>query len=178
MTRSTVDALASPPAEAAQPAARLVLDDLLRFPAARLEALYRAAPCPPLSALDGDLRGRMLAWPGAGRATGLALRSLAGRSWFPWRGKSFRPLSGDAGEGINRVISDARRWYRFETRLGPSLCDGREALLLDYDLPTNPFFIRPIKDEVRTLQPGLFLGQAWLAAGAAPRLVLYFALEG
>lgn len=178
MTRSTADTPARPPALAAEPAARLVLDDLLRFPAARLEALYRAAPCPPLSALDGDLRGRMLAWPGAGRVTALGLRALAGQRWFPWRGKSFRPRSGEAGEGINRVISDARRWYRFETRLGPSLCDGRQALLLDYDLPTNPFFIRPIKDEVRTLQPGLFLGQAWLAVGAAPRLVLYFALEG
>ncbi len=182
MPRSTADALAPSQTQAAQPAARLVLDDLLRFPAARLEALYRAAPCPSLAALDGDLRGRMLAWPGAGRATGLALRSLAGAAWFPWRGKSFRPLSSvageEAGEGINRVISDARRWYRFETRIGPSLCDGGPALLLDYDLPTNPFFIRPIKDEVRTLQPGLFLGQAWLAVGAAPRLVLYFALEG
>ena len=60
---------------------------------------------------------------------------------------------------------------------GPSRGGAFEAVQLDYDHPGNPFFIRLIKDEVRQLRPGLFLGQAYLDRKNAPRLVLYFALE-
>jgi hypothetical protein len=47
---------------------------------------------------------------------------------------------------------------------------------LDYDHAENPFFIRAIKDEIRELSPGLYLGQAWLLVGAKAHLGLYFGL--
>ncbi len=153
------------------------LDALLACDANTLERLYRAASVPKLTDVRGDLRGRMLALaPGApGILTTLA-RTLASQDWFPWRGKSFSPLAADRGEGINRVISDRWRLFRFETFVGPSRAGSFDAVQLDYDNPGNPFFIRAIKDEIRELSPGLYLGQAWLNTGKSPTLALYFGL--
>ena len=152
------------------------LDDLLHLDAATLERLYSEARVPKLQDLDGDLRGRMLAIPKLPPALAAAVRAFAGHDRFPWRGKSFQPHSADKGEGINRIFTDALRRYRFETFIGPSRAGAFDALQLDYDNPGNPFFIRPIKDEVRELRPGLWLGQAWLQLRGEPHLVLYFGL--
>jgi hypothetical protein len=154
------------------------LDDLLDLDADTLHDLYLNATVPALEEVRGDLRGRMLAIPSFGRGTVAQLiRQFAGSSYFPWRGKSFSPRSAARGEGINRVISDRFRLYRFETFVGGSRAGDFDAVQLDYDLPENPFFIRVIKDEIRQLGPGLYLGQAWLNVGKAPVLGLYFALE-
>jgi hypothetical protein len=156
------------------------LDQLLALDASALSALYAGASVPRISDVKGDLRGRMLTIPafehGAGKPIGRLAHTLASTSWFPWRGKSFTPLENDKGEGINRVISDRFRLYRFETFVGPSRAGAFDAVQLDYDLPENPFFIRAIKDEIRELSPGLYLGQAWLQIRGNTHLALYFGL--
>jgi hypothetical protein len=87
------------------------------------------------------------------------------------------PQLDQRGEGINRVLLDRFRLYRFETFVGRSRAGDFDAVQLDYDRPSNPFFIRPIRDEIRELSPGLYLGQAWLEIGSRPpALVLYFGL--
>jgi hypothetical protein len=151
------------------------LDELLALGPAPLQALYAGASTPALLDVAGDLRGRMLAttvlrgWPAK------LARAWASSNAFVWRGKSFAPRA-DAGEGINRVIDDRLRLFRFETYIGPSRAGAFDALQLDYDLPSNPFFIRAIKDELRELRPGLWLGQAYLQARGRETLVLYFGL--
>jgi hypothetical protein len=77
---------------------------------------------------------------------------------------------------MNRVVLDRWRLYRFETSIGPSRAGDFDALQLDYDNRDNPFFIRPIKDEMRELSTGLWLGQAYLQLPRAAHLVLYFGL--
>jgi hypothetical protein len=104
------------------------------------------------------------------------VRQFAASNVFPWRGKSFQPRDEQHGDGINRVVSDRFHLYRFETFVGPSRAGNFDAVQLDYDNPDNPFFIRPIKDEIRQLSPGLYLGQAYLQLSGSPRLVLYFGL--
>jgi hypothetical protein len=153
------------------------LDDLLALPPERLERLYAEASLPELSAIQGDLRGRMLAWPGLSGPAAALLRAFAGSSAFPWRGKSFRHLGGERGEGKNRVVSDRWKMFRFTTFAAKSRAGAFDAIQLDYDHRENPFFIRAIKDEIRELKPGLYLGQAWLRTRSSERLVLYFALE-
>jgi hypothetical protein len=152
------------------------LDDLLQLDAPALERLYATARVPQVDDLSGDLRGRMLAVPVLPPALSGPVRAFASHARFPWRGKSFSAHSADRGEGINRIFSDGFRRYRFETFVGPSRAGAFDALQLDYDLPENPFFIRPIKDEVRELRPGLWLGQAWLQLRGQTHLVLYFGL--
>jgi hypothetical protein len=168
---STIGAVASPAGVVR------TLDDLAALGAAECLQLYRSAATPRVSDLDGDLVGRMLAVPWAWRFVAGPLRSWARSRFFPWQGKTFRSLSDDRGEGINRVFGNRFRWYRFETYVGPSRAGRFDALQLDYDNPGNPFFIRAIKDEVREVAPGLWLGQAWLAVGRKPRLAVYFGLQ-
>jgi hypothetical protein len=154
------------------------LDELAALSADALLELYRAATTPALAEVEGDLVGRMLALAGGGHGwLARGLRAFAAWRHFPWRGKSF--VSGTAtGEGINRVFSDVRprKWYRFATFIGPSRAGNFAALQLNYDRPENPFLIRAIKDEVRQVRPGLFLGQAYFVTRRRARLVLYFGL--
>lgn len=157
------------------------VDDLLALDVATLERMYREARTPSIRDLEGDLVGRMLPAPAAHRTVQNAMRTLARQPLFPWKGKTFAPRDMHSGEGWNRVFSDKNLWFRFTTAIGPSRAGNFDALHLDYDHPENPFFIRVIQDEVRTVAPGLWLGQAWLRAGVAgkkPLLALYFALQG
>lgn len=167
-------------AQDASPAERRLarLDALLDRSSAELQSLYEGARAPRIGDVDGDLRGRMLAWPSlASRpALGAALRAFAGARSFPWRGKTFHPRTESRGDGINRVLSDRLRLFRFDTFIARSRAGGFDALQLDYDLPGNPPIIRSIKDEIRELEPGLWLGQAWLVTRERERLWLYFAL--
>jgi len=157
------------------------LDDLARLAPRELQAIYQGCGVPErLTELDGDLVGRMLALRGAGR--GLALRTLASvaRSpGFAWAGKSFRALDAETGTGINRVrLAGRHRLFPFRTHFGPSVIDGRRCVVLDYDDADNPGLIRAIHDEVREVDPGLYLGPAcWKREGRAPLVVLWFALD-
>ncbi len=159
-----------------EPEVTLTLDDLLRLELEELERLYTSAQVPELESVHGDLRGRMLATTVLKGAAAKWVGRWASSSRFPWLGKSFQPRDSERGEGINRVVSDRVRLYRFETFIGRSRAGDFDALQLDYDLPENPFFIRPIKDEIRQLRPGLHLGQAHLQLPKQTHLILYFAL--
>ena len=174
-----MQAAASMPSEIPVSSARNVstLQELCDLEHPELVELYKHAAPPAISALSGDLRGRMLAVLVLPDFITRPIRALARTDFFPWRGKSFRQLGDENGEGINRIIIDALKLFRFETRVTPSRHDGQPAVELNYDLPENPFFIRAIEDEIRELRPGLFLGQAWLRLGMAKHFVLWFGLE-
>ena len=170
------DADAPPGAAAAERLRKL--DALLDLSCPELEKLYVEARAPRIGQVAGDLRGHMLAWPSLESRPGIAgaIRGFAGARAFPWRGKTFSPRSEASGEGINRVVSDRFRLFRFETFIAPSRAGDFDALQLDYDLRGNPPVIRSIKDEIRELEPGLWLGQAWLKTKKREILWLYFAL--
>jgi hypothetical protein len=158
----------------------LELDALARLDGGALAELYAAGRAPErLAALDGHPRGRMLAVRRLDRGPIFAaLRALAGAPGFPWGGKSFTARGTDRGEGANRVrLGGRHQLFPFETRLDASAVDGAPAVILDYDLPDNPRFIRAIHDEVRLVDDGLFLGPAMWKAAAGPVLVLWFALD-
>ncbi len=155
---------------------QLSLEALLDLDAATLEALYQLARTPRIEELAGDLPGRMLATVVLPDRVADPVRRFAGSKAFPWKGKTFRPLGADHGEGDNRLLSNRIHRFRFTTHLGPSRAGAFDALHLDYDHADNPFFIRVVQDELRTLRDGLWLGQAYLATQGAPRLVLYFGL--
>jgi len=112
-------------------------------------------------------------------ATFRAIKAFAAARAFPWAGKSFEATSDDAGSGINRIrLGGGKRWFPFQTRVEPSAIDGAPCILLDYDHAPNPRPIRMIRDELREVAPGLFLGPAMLDRGkGAPTLLLFFACD-
>jgi hypothetical protein len=178
-TTTTTTTRVTPPA-ATTPGPR-TLDELAAMTVAELEALYRRGTVPKtLHALDGSPTCRMLAVRGLDRgAVARAIASFSASRSFPWAGKSFSAATDDDGEGINRVrLAGQRRWFPFKTRVEPSAIDGQSCILLDYDLAENPKPIRMIRDELREVAPGLFLGPAMLDTKKSdPRLVLFFACD-
>ncbi len=168
------------PAAASSPAritrSITALDDLVHLEDAELRLLYESAKAPAVADLYGPLRGRMLAVPALPDVVTALPRAWARTHRFPWRGKTFSPRSSRDGEGINRVVSDRVALFRFTTAITPSRHDQKPALELDYDHASNPGFIRMIEDEVRTIAPGLWLGQAWLRVRGRKHFVLWFAL--
>ncbi len=170
-------------AKGSTPKSGLTLDALAERSYDSLEAMYRRAACPgSLRAADGALRGRMLAVRGIDVSPVASLvRAFAGSRSFVWEGKTFEVRTEQEGKGINRIaipgVLGRQNLFPFATRLGPSALDEGRALILDYDLPENPPWIRRIHDEVREVEPGLFLGPAMWKAASGPTTVLWFALD-
>ncbi|MCE9571854.1 MAG: hypothetical protein K8W52_01730 [Deltaproteobacteria bacterium] len=173
----TIATSASPVAPAFDLAGPRTLDDLAALDSPALERVYRAGRASTIAALDGDPRCRMLAVRGAPGPVGAALRAFAASSRFPWAGKSFASESASRGSGINRVrLAGDRRWFPFVTTIEPSAIDGQPCVFLDYRLAANPKPIQMIRDELREVAPGLFLGPAMFADGKRPPvLALWFA---
>lgn len=154
------------------------LDELSALSADELASLYKKARTPRVEDLEGPLLGRMLAVPPAGVIPGLSglLKRYSVSRFFPWQGKNFKTVGKGKGEGINRVLGDRAEWFRFETFVGKSNGGDFDAVHLNYDNPGNPGFVRRIKDEVREVSPGLWLGLANIQTKNSLFLALYFAL--
>jgi hypothetical protein len=153
------------------------LDALLDLDGDALLGLYRNGRVPRLHDVTGQLRGRMLAIPKLPTGLAAIARRLASSNRFPWRGKTFTHDSELRGGGVNRVVTDRAELFRFTTFIAPSRAGDFDAVQLDYDHRGNPFFIRAIKDEIREIAPGLFLGQAYVMVREKAQLVLWFGLE-
>jgi len=157
----------------------ITVDDLARMTTRDATDLYKRGSVPSMTVLDGAPAGRMLSVAGLDRGRVAArLAKIAGSSAFPWAGKSFSATGDDRGAGINRIrLLGGRDWFPFDTLIGPSAVDGQPAIILDYDKPQNPWFIRKIHDELREVAPDLYLGPAMWKTASGPRHLLYFAID-
>lgn len=166
---------------AAREAPHATLDELAAQSDAELLGRYRRGRLPAdLGEVAGEPVGRMLAVRGAEGALFEALRGLAAWRRFPWEGKTFEAKGEGRGAGINRVRLGALRmnWFPFETRVEPSVVDGQPCIYLDYAQPGNPWFIAKIRDEIREVAPGLYLGPAmWKDGRGGAAHVLWFAVD-
>ncbi|WP_069164686.1 hypothetical protein [Nocardia altamirensis] len=129
-----------------------------------LSRLHATGTAPEPGELDGVLDGTVLTPPVIGA---LAL----------WRGKSVTTSQGKTA-GLNRIglgPLELRR-YHFTTRIGQSAFTGRAVLLLDHNLPANPFYIRRFHDELVRVDAGLYLATTHYLIKNRLRFVCYFAL--
>jgi hypothetical protein len=146
--------------------------------------------------LVGPRKGRVLAVT-VGYGLDGVFEALS-RAWMPWRGKTF---SREAPEGTNLFTRGGgiatRVWFpgyrglhedpelgttafRFRTDIGPSaFTPGLEVLRIDYrNVRENPGWpVRRVLDELVQIGPELYLGQALLWWGNAPKRVAWFSLE-
>src|SRR2546430_7647800 len=66
------------------------------------------------------------------------------------------------GHGVTRLLGERVPWFKFETSIGPSHAGDFDAVHLDYGHDHNPPLVRKVKDEVREVAPGLWLGLAYM----------------
>ncbi len=158
------------------------LESLARRGCDELQALYLSAPEPGnVLVLNGTPKGRMLAVRYLDNGLPHSLISAVARlGVFPWDGKSFEATTENAGQGSSRIrlIRPTLKLFTFYTRISESAIDGRPCILLDYDQPENPWVVRRIRDELREIAPGLFMGpmMARLRNGLAEP-VLWFGID-
>lgn len=155
----------------------------------RLDALSAAGPtafgprfaaAPAVTAadfarLDGDLA--MRSFPGSGERV---LGALMARPAYFWVGKSFRHVDADTALGHNvfRVLGGVRA-LNFVATVGDSVVDGRPAVLLDYrdSRVGSGSPARRIYDELREIEPGLWLGPSYFATRGRRISMGWFALD-
>ncbi len=123
---------------------------LLALRRAELDALFARAEAGPVP--DGEYRGTLILPLDAAPLRGAA--AMAGR--LAWRGKVF---GAGARRVTNRVLPFGVRAVTAEVRKAQSWLDGRECIVLDYS--RTSLFARGVRDELRLLRPGLYLGRAY-----------------
>jgi hypothetical protein len=122
---------------------------LLRLTRAELDALFARSDAGPVP--DGECRGTLIVPLDAVALRGAA--ALVGN--LAWRGKAF---DAKAGRATNLLSPFGIRAATAEVRKAPSRLDGRECIVLDYS--RTSLVARGIRDELRLVRPGLYLGRA------------------
>jgi hypothetical protein len=146
------------PATAAPPS---TLDAFVRSDQATLEALYSAGTVstPP----PGFAPGRAIPKPGA-RNT-VRRSNLIG---VLWKGKVF-----SEGQMINR-LAGGREAVTASVYVGESWLDGKPSLILDY---AGSRRFGDVRDEMREVSPGVYLGLTYVRKCPEPKLSMFFALD-
>jgi hypothetical protein len=132
------------------PIATLDVSQLLRLPGAQLDALFARGDAGPVP--DGECRGTLILPLGPGVLRSAA--ALTGR--LVWRGKIF---DANAGKVTNRILPFGLRVVTADVHMEASWLDGRECIVLDYS--RTSLIARSVRDELRLLRPGFYLGRAY-----------------
>lgn len=141
-----------------------------------LRAIYGKGVTADPAELGAAPRGRLLAFDG-GADVFLLFRPLLralDKGLSPWRGKVF-----DHGGNAGQNVVFGGKMLRFRTEVGPSEVDGQPTLVLLYDSEAfkNPWPLKTVRDELRTVGPGVAIGPAYVTVGGRPVCVLWFGLE-
>jgi hypothetical protein len=151
-----------------EPASALTADGFLDMTAVALDALFQDSPAGAVPRGHGI--GTIVMLPGTPVARPAA--RVLGRLF--WHGKFFHPASHDLQNEILPFGLDA---IRAQVYAGPSWLDGRPCVVLDYSRTSK--LAGWIRDEIREVSPGVYLGIVWgigrLFGGR--KLVLRFALS-
>lgn len=121
--------------------------DVRRMSRAEQDELFRASPPGPIPI--GRARGTAMLAPGSWIDGILALLVRV----FWWKGKVFRPESGDLKNRIGPFGTPAIRAKVYEDA---SWFAGSPAIILDYS--KTSLLARAIRDEMREVAPGVYLG--------------------
>lgn len=136
--------------------------DLVARTRRELGELFRSATAGPIP--DGRGRGTVLIGTGGPPARAAATVTYA----LLWRGKIVDPAAGTLKNLIGPL---AVRAVMARVRREDSWYDGEPCIVLDYS--RTSFVARAVRDEIREVSPGVYLGLVFLGR----RHVLDFALD-
>ena len=120
----------------------------------RLDEIYMDAE--PGTIPDGDTRGTaIVAGSGFARIIAYFARALA------WQGKVFDLFPPDKRNGIliNKVTPFSLTFIVAKVYIDKSWMDNRDTIVIDYS--TTSFLAKKIRDEIREVEPGVYLGKVW-----------------
>lgn len=132
----------------------------------RLDELYQQAEAGRIP--HGDTRGTPIV---TGSPFSRAYARFA--RLFAWQGKVFDMFAedGSAGVLVNKITPFSLSFVVAKVYRAPSWMDGKETIVIDY--ASTSFFFRAVRDEIREIEPGVYLGKVWLGKTR----ILDFALE-
>lgn len=124
--------------------------DLMKMSQAELDELYKNSPIGSIP--DGDSNGTAIV--AAGSLLGQILASII--KLLLWQGKVFYR---DREFLVNKISPFRLKAIKAQVYRGDSwLCDG-ESIILDYS--QTSFVAQKIRDEIREVAPGIYLGNAY-----------------
>jgi len=136
---------------------------LLAMTNAELDELFRASPAGAVP--RGDAQGTVLLFTG----TRMAPLAAAATYAVGWQGKVVSP---DGRQLLNKVTPLRIAAVRAAVSPGQSWVDGRECIVIDYS--RTSLVARWVRDEIRLVALGLYLGVAWLGRRRVAGFVLRF----
>jgi hypothetical protein len=153
------------------------IDELINLGRRELDEVFLAGRTPTMREMEGTVDGNVLS--GMLILNNQWFKNFLNLGWFIWRGKVFESVNSSRGRGINRFKIGPFRFLRFhcDTMISRPLAGPNDVFCLDYDLPGNPWYIRRIRDDIKKIDEGLFLGSANLRLLGKHRFVVYFILE-
>ena len=137
--------------------------DLLHMSDAELDELFRRSPAGEIP--DGDAEGQVLV--GSEKETVSDTVAWVAEA-FAWQGKVF---DREKGELRNKILPFGLKAVRAKVYKEPSWFDGKETIVLDYS--KTSVVAQLVRDEIRSVAPGLYLGLVFWEKNK----VLHFSLK-
>ena len=80
---------------------------------------------------------------------------------YAWQGKVFDLFcpGGQTGVLVNKITSFSLTFIVAKVYRDKSWLDGKDTIVIDYS--TTSFFAKLIRDEIREIEPGVYLGKVW-----------------
>lgn len=125
----------------------MIADNLTRMSSAELDALFERSPAGPIPV--GMVDGTVLFDPGTELSE---IAAKVAHTLF-WKGKTFDPQTGQLH---NRILPEGIPAFVADVYRGDSWLDGKECIVLDYS--KTSLLAERIRDEIRLVSPGLYLG--------------------
>jgi hypothetical protein len=136
---------------------------LLQMSYADLDTLFSASP--PGDIPNGPAQGTAIV------ASGTVFNPEIAEfiSFFCWQGKTF---DGPHGVLRNRILPFGLSAIVAEVYLAPSLLDNKECIVLDYSKTSE--VAQWVRDEIRLIGPGFYLGRVYWSGKALIHFCLQF----
>jgi hypothetical protein len=126
------------------------IPQLLAMSQAELDSLFTSSA--PGDIPNGEANGTAIVAPG----TKFTLEMATFINHFAWQGKNF-----DAAKGVlrNRILPFGLNAIVAKVYKGDSWLDGKECIVLDYS--ETSMVAHWIRDEIRQIGPGMYLGKVY-----------------
>ena len=124
--------------------------ELLKMTRTELDDLFKASPAGPTP--TGKAKGTAIVAPGTPYTAEIAdLINI-----FAWQGKTFNAQKGVL---VNEITAFGLSAVLAQIRREPSWVDGNECIVLDYS--QTSLVAHWVRDEIRLIGPGLYLGKVF-----------------